>query len=238
MVYNDQTKWKVPPPSSSLLDLTRNPRYKPANFHTLTCFLLLAVQKKAKNSIFNAKNFPSLDLSLSLFCDSILFNCGKIRSNQAAVLLDRFGMGSEQLMAGGGPRYVQMQSEQPTPSMSSFFSFHQDAPEPTRIFDELPKATIISVSRPDAGDISPMLLSYTIECQYKQVWVFFFSFSFLSICVVSKFIMLWRFHFCCWITPRFRCSVISIGSRLVILDLCNLFCFVRLEQWWNRIWQL
>ncbi|KAL0538012.1 hypothetical protein IC582_027006 [Cucumis melo] len=77
-------------------------------------------------------------------------------------------MGSEQLMAGGGPRYVQMQSEQPTASMSSFFSFHQDAPEPTRIFDELPKATIISVSRPDAGDISPMLLSYTIECQYKQ----------------------------------------------------------------------
>ncbi|XP_023000142.1 phospholipase D zeta 1 isoform X1 [Cucurbita maxima] len=77
-------------------------------------------------------------------------------------------MGSEQLMAGGGPRYVQMQSEQPTASMSSFFSFHHDAPEPTRIFDELPKASIISVSRPDAGDISPMLLSYTIECQYKQ----------------------------------------------------------------------
>ncbi|XP_068342401.1 phospholipase D zeta 1-like isoform X1 [Pyrus communis] len=38
----------------------------------------------------------------------------------------------------------------------------------TPIFDELPVATIVSVSRPDTGDISPMLLSYTIEFQYKQ----------------------------------------------------------------------
>ncbi|KAM5561105.1 phospholipase D zeta 1-like [Rosa sericea] len=36
------------------------------------------------------------------------------------------------------------------------------------IFEELPVATIVSVSRPDTGDISPMLLSYTIEFQYKQ----------------------------------------------------------------------
>ncbi|KAF3942858.1 hypothetical protein CMV_030526 [Castanea mollissima] len=36
------------------------------------------------------------------------------------------------------------------------------------IFEELPKATILSVSRPETGDISPMLLSYTIEFQYKQ----------------------------------------------------------------------
>ncbi|XVF66177.1 hypothetical protein PTKIN_Ptkin10aG0014400 [Pterospermum kingtungense] len=78
-------------------------------------------------------------------------------------------MASEQLMSGGGNRYYQMQSE-PLPSMmSSFFSFaHGVTPESTRIFDELPQATIVSVSRPDAGDISPMLLSYTIEFQYKQ----------------------------------------------------------------------
>ncbi|XVE82197.1 hypothetical protein DITRI_Ditri15bG0128100 [Diplodiscus trichospermus] len=78
-------------------------------------------------------------------------------------------MAAEQLMSGGGQRYYQMQSE-PLPSMmSSFFSFAQGvAPESTRIFDELPKATIVSVSRPDAADISPMLLSYTIEFQYKQ----------------------------------------------------------------------
>ncbi|XP_022761234.1 phospholipase D zeta 1-like [Durio zibethinus] len=78
-------------------------------------------------------------------------------------------MASEQLMSGGGPRYYQMQSE-PLPSMmSSFLSFAPGvAPESTRIFDDLPKATIVSVSRPDAGDISPMLLSYTIEFRYKQ----------------------------------------------------------------------
>ncbi|XP_031373090.1 phospholipase D zeta 2-like [Punica granatum] len=36
------------------------------------------------------------------------------------------------------------------------------------IFDELPKATILSVSKPDPADFSPILLSYTIEVQYKQ----------------------------------------------------------------------
>lgn len=48
------------------------------------------------------------------------------------------------------------------------------------IFEELPVATIVSVSRPDTGDISPMLLSYTIEFQYKQacfsLWIKFLSF--------------------------------------------------------------
>ncbi|KAJ3676119.1 hypothetical protein LUZ60_003531 [Juncus effusus] len=39
---------------------------------------------------------------------------------------------------------------------------------PVWIFDELPKAVIISVSRPDASDITPMLLSYTIEFHYKE----------------------------------------------------------------------
>ncbi|CAM8888686.1 unnamed protein product [Rhodiola kirilowii] len=38
----------------------------------------------------------------------------------------------------------------------------------TWMFEELPKATIVSVSKPDTGDISPILLSYTIEFQYKQ----------------------------------------------------------------------
>lgn len=40
--------------------------------------------------------------------------------------------------------------------------------EPERIFEELPTATIVSVSRPDTGDISPLQLSYTIELEYKQ----------------------------------------------------------------------
>ncbi|XP_024463030.1 phospholipase D zeta 1 isoform X4 [Populus trichocarpa] len=79
-------------------------------------------------------------------------------------------------VGGGGPRYVQMQSEPSTPLqppsssiISSFFSFRQGStPESGRIFDELPQATIVSVSRPDPSDISPVQLSYTIEVQYKQ----------------------------------------------------------------------
>ncbi|KAL6503364.1 Phospholipase D zeta 1 [Orobanche gracilis] len=86
---------------------------------------------------------------------------------------------TEQLMGGGGPKYVQMQQEAatvPVPSeltsmMSSFFSFHQQnipGGESNGIFDELPKASIVQVSRPDAGDISPVQLTYTIEFQYKE----------------------------------------------------------------------
>ncbi|KAK4755658.1 hypothetical protein SAY87_009415 [Trapa incisa] len=74
-------------------------------------------------------------------------------------------MASEQLMHGGGHRYFPMQSEASLMTMPSLW---QGSGEPTRMFDELPKATIVSVSRPDVSDISPMLLSYTIECQYKQ----------------------------------------------------------------------
>ncbi|KAF5941617.1 hypothetical protein HYC85_019259 [Camellia sinensis] len=80
-------------------------------------------------------------------------------------------MASEQSMSGGGPRYLQMQPEPlQLPSMTSsfFFSTSQQGLEFTRIFDELPKAKIISVSRPDPADISPMLLTYTIEFRYKQ----------------------------------------------------------------------
>ncbi|XP_019180248.1 PREDICTED: phospholipase D zeta 1-like [Ipomoea nil] len=69
----------------------------------------------------------------------------------------------------GGSKYVQMQSE-PSPSVTSSLLPHhqQTSSELTRIFDELPKATIIHVSRPDASDISPLLLTYTIEFKYKQ----------------------------------------------------------------------
>lgn len=70
-------------------------------------------------------------------------------------------------MFGAGARYIQMQSEPMPSTISSFFSFRQ-SPESTRIFDELPKATIVFVSRPDASDISPALLTYTIEFRYKQ----------------------------------------------------------------------
>ncbi|KAH6805831.1 phospholipase D P1 [Perilla frutescens var. frutescens] len=53
-------------------------------------------------------------------------------------------------------------------SSSHSLRFSSEAAAPARIFDELPTATIVSVSRPDASDITPLLLSYTIELQYKQ----------------------------------------------------------------------
>lgn len=65
-------------------------------------------------------------------------------------------MSTEKLIAGA---YFPVQSESHSLRYSS---------EPERIFDELPTATIVSVSRPDAGDISPLQLSYNIELQYKQ----------------------------------------------------------------------
>ncbi|KAK9664707.1 hypothetical protein RND81_14G062600 [Saponaria officinalis] len=84
-------------------------------------------------------------------------------------------MASERLIAGASPPYLKVDAEEPsTPapatgkSTTSFFAFNQNETESTRIFDELPRATIVHVSRPDAGDISPMLLSYIIELQYKQ----------------------------------------------------------------------
>ncbi|KAL8157962.1 phospholipase D zeta 1-like isoform X2 [Apium graveolens] len=66
-------------------------------------------------------------------------------------------MSTERLNSGG--YYVQMQSE-----ATSF----RHTESTTRMFDELPSATIVQVSRPDASDITPMLLTYTIEFSYKQ----------------------------------------------------------------------
>ncbi|URD81126.1 phospholipase d [Musa troglodytarum] len=58
-----------------------------------------------------------------------------------------------------------MQSE-PSIAVPSSHSFRLQ--EHPLIFDELPKADIVSVSRPDATDIIPMLLSYTVEFRYKS----------------------------------------------------------------------
>ena len=96
-------------------------------------------------------------------------------------------MASEEGVSGAGARYIQMQSE-PMPSMiSSFLSFRQ-SPESTRIFEELPKATIVSVSRPDASDISPMLLSYTIEFRYQQARPFIIIITIFVVVVVVLWI--------------------------------------------------
>nr|XP_015875057.2 phospholipase D zeta 1-like [Ziziphus jujuba var. spinosa] len=69
-------------------------------------------------------------------------------------------MSSERLIADGTPH----SDDTMLPSSHSFRQWD----EPTWIFDELPLATIVSVSRPDTSDISPILLSYTIEFHYKQ----------------------------------------------------------------------
>ncbi|KAK8946601.1 Phospholipase D p1 [Platanthera zijinensis] len=73
---------------------------------------------------------------------------------------------SDQSAVDGAHRYVKVRSE---PATSSSELLRQEVPpDPAWIFDELPKASIVSVSRPDASDITPMLLSYTIEFKYKQ----------------------------------------------------------------------
>ncbi|KAK3036777.1 hypothetical protein RJ639_029742 [Escallonia herrerae] len=76
-------------------------------------------------------------------------------------------MSSEKLINGDCSDYLNVHPETFPTAMSSSVSFRH-GPEPERIFDELPEATIVAVSRPDASDISPLLLSYTIELQYKQ----------------------------------------------------------------------
>ena len=73
-------------------------------------------------------------------------------------------MSTEKLISSG----TTPSEAEPPRLASSSHSFRQCG-EPARVFEELPIASIVSVSRPDTGDISPLLLSYTIEIQYKQV---------------------------------------------------------------------
>lgn len=86
-------------------------------------------------------------------------------------------MTSNQISTGeASSRYVKMQSEPAIPSPRSFRTQSMEL-ERERIFEELPRGTVVSVSRPDAGDITPMLLTYTIELEYKQVIEWLASFS-------------------------------------------------------------
>lgn len=100
-------------------------------------------------------------------------------------------------MPVGGPRYVQLPPEPldaPPTVTSPVTPLRQGVPEPNRIFDELPRATIVSVSRPDAGDISPMLLSYTIEFQYKQVPTLHYLFPLFSYLVLFSCSSIFSHH--------------------------------------------
>ncbi|XP_051144137.1 phospholipase D zeta 1-like [Andrographis paniculata] len=69
-------------------------------------------------------------------------------------------MSTERLISGGGGGGHS--------AFSSAHSLRYGSEAAEGIFDELPTGTIVSVSRPDASDITPLLLSYTIELQYKQ----------------------------------------------------------------------
>lgn len=73
-------------------------------------------------------------------------------------------MSTERLISSGTTP-----SEAEPPKLASASHSFRQCGEPARVFEELPIASIVSVSRPDTGDISPLLLSYTIEIQYKQV---------------------------------------------------------------------
>ncbi|KAF8392647.1 hypothetical protein HHK36_022996 [Tetracentron sinense] len=94
-------------------------------------------------------------------------------------------MASDEFMSGDEPCYFPMQSEPLPPNVSSSYSI-RIGPEPNWIFEELPNAKIVSVSQPDPADISPILLSYTIEFQYKQARISSFSSLYLFVLNLAK----------------------------------------------------
>ncbi|KAI3923866.1 hypothetical protein MKW92_011730 [Papaver armeniacum] len=84
-------------------------------------------------------------------------------------------MSLEKLIYSNGEEEKQRLSEPLVSSSnrsSSHQSFHERSNEEEeveeKIFEELPKATIVSVTRSDSSDSNPLLLSYTIQLQYKQ----------------------------------------------------------------------
>jgi hypothetical protein len=104
----------------------------------------------------SAESLPQFQVSRSL------------QASRIGLIEVRMGKGegnSEHYGSGSSPRYVQMQGE-PTPSVSDL---HRH--EGVRIFEELPRATVVEVSRPDLNDLSQIQLVYTIEIEYKQVWI-------------------------------------------------------------------
>ncbi|WVY95871.1 hypothetical protein V8G54_028022 [Vigna mungo] len=56
----------------------------------------------------------------------------------------------------------------PSAALSTSHSFRRCG-ETVWIFDEMPKATVVSVSKPDTGDISSILLSYTIQLHVRPL---------------------------------------------------------------------
>lgn len=79
---------------------------------------------------------------------------------------------TEHLLSGGDKRLYNNQMPPLTAARTTLLRQGSDVTSMnTPMFEELPKATILSVSRPDVSDITNLLLSYTytIEVHYKQV---------------------------------------------------------------------
>lgn len=107
---------------------------------------------------------PRRILSLSGSKNLVVVGCVSMSGGRSAA---REGEEAEEEEYGGG--YVRMPQEPEGEAAAAGAGSFLRLPESAGAFDELPRARIVGVSRPDAGDITPMLLSYTVEVQYKQV---------------------------------------------------------------------
>lgn len=96
----------------------------------------------------------------------------------------------------------------PSEALSTSHSFRRCG-ETVWIFDELPKATVVSVSRPDTGDISSILLSYTIQLQYKQ------AHTRILVCFFLVFISLFMYRRF-WFVDFFL-QFLSLWSKLLAI---------------------
>ncbi|RXI01795.1 hypothetical protein DVH24_015144 [Malus domestica] len=141
-------------------------------------------------------------------------------------------MSSEKLLATGF-----VQSDAVNMNVGSF-SF-------TPIFEELPVATIVSVSRPETGDISPMLLSYTIEFQYKQAKLS------LSLCnlylyelfgMVCKFLEVSKLSFLQEYGPKLKEGYVMVKHLPKItgansdVKSCAYLCLDCCSNNWQKVW--
>lgn len=129
-------------------------------------------------------------------------------------------------------------SSEPLIQSSDSVSASRQCGEPVRIFEELPKASIVSVSRPETGEISPILLSYTIELQYKQACKFVYIFVFLFFLKFSGKIesIAMVFVFSCVVQNEFQGILVPGNGKLYILLANSIFFFFLLvSKSWSRV---
>ncbi|WVY95870.1 hypothetical protein V8G54_028021 [Vigna mungo] len=108
-----------------------------------------------------------------------------------------------------------MSSEPLIPSSEALTTSHsfRRCGETVWIFDELPKATVVSVSRPDTGDISSILLSYTIQLHCPML---FGEFEWDRRMNISGFVLFCQMIFN-WV---FNWRLVKKASQLLYLQFC------------------